>query len=173
MNDKGRIALSSLAVSTSVAAILGISGAAYADPPSGYCNVGPACSLGWTQDFGTWTADQTEGQLADGNWVPIEGGQGQGYIEGGHMDYGTCGFDTGSPPACGCGGWRHTEMYQGEPFSYSLQMGDGNPYYQLWAPTNWDPPFFGVNWTPVGVYSEPVFYPVGTGPTGYECWISD
>lgn len=178
MNDNGRIALSSLAVSASVAAILGISGAAHADPPSGYCIVGPACNLGWNADQGSWSVSRIiwdpNAEGGYGDWVEdpdpnvIQEG-GPVSLSTGHWDYGTCGFNYETPAACGCGGTKATDHYDGTPYFWDYMEGD--PGYFV---PNWEPPYSGVYWQYSSTDYEPVFYPVGTGPLGsYECWESE
>jgi hypothetical protein len=99
---KRQIALSSLSVSISLATLLGVTSVARGDPPT-QCRTGVACLLGVTYNVGAW---YQYGQQQE----PYSGPD-LGY----NIDYGTCRYDTSSPPVCGCDGVRLKGVYEGSP----------------------------------------------------------
>ncbi len=140
MNERIRIVLSSLVISLSAAAMLGLPGIAAGDPPeTPYCWAGTPCSLGYNSHGGAW--------IYTNPWPPhvIEGVD---YPNGEMIweDPGTCGFDESSPPNCACqgwsgGGWNWVQLWFGDP---------GNPsswYYEFWPvdqPPTWRSTFSSV-----------------------------
>jgi len=141
MNQKGRIALSSLAVSVSASALLGVSGAASADPPYDNCTMGTACTLGYTMDR------FFEGGMEVTDIWGLPWG-----LEGGHYDYGWCGISDGGNGSCGCGGWTYS-------YDWDIVVPEGDP-------EDW-PPFWQYNVMFRGVWAE--FHDYNLNPS--QCLI--
>src|SRR5262245_11302982 len=91
-----KLALASMAVASSAVAILSLSSTAFADPPPSSCAPGWSCLLGYTVDL-------LYGPIGH---APVP------YPEGwGTWNYGSCGYDTSSPPVCSCQGWQNTNIW--------------------------------------------------------------
>lgn len=152
MNDKGKIALSSLAVSVSSAALLGISGVAKSDPPEPHCYFGSACGLGYNPHgyYIYTTITGWEGQEA-----PIV----EGSAEGGDVyeDVGVCGYDTSSPEVCSCNGWVGGG-FNFIQYWYWNGMGDPMDPHNYWAEWQLFTPY---------QYTEPVWTSAQLDP---QCW---
>lgn len=104
-----KLALSSIAVSSCVVAVLSLSNKAYADPPA-TCAPGWACLLEYTADI-----------VLD-PW----GGPPQPHPDGfGEWSYGSCGYDTSSPPVCSCQGnvITRTWVFDGDPSNPNATSG--------------------------------------------------
>jgi hypothetical protein len=96
MNDKGRVALSSLAVSVSAGALLAVSGLVHADTPQNCAHSN--CDLGFIEDY-LFTPYF--------GYQPLEGGEG-------YHDWefsGNCEYKPDDPEQCGCAGWANHRVY--------------------------------------------------------------
>jgi hypothetical protein len=125
MKDKGRIALSSLAVSVSAAALLGVSGVASGEDQTENCWVGPACSLGWWEPYkGVIYGPGVEGWHALPPEVEAYVTQLAEYEASGYWANGACQLRE-QPPygdwTCGCGGWTWAD--------YLVVWNDGQYWY--------------------------------------------
>jgi hypothetical protein len=154
MKDRGRIALSSLAVSVSAAALVAVSGVAKSDPPEPWCHVGDPCSLPpapheyyYRLTFEAWVVDVLEG-----------GGPGEGWsYETGNIysDVGYCGWDTSSPELCSCQGWSgggNTYINGWEYDGYGDPF-NPNSYYEVWGPY-WASPTVPPEWVSIPETSQ-------------------
>lgn len=120
--NKPNLALVSIAASGCILALLAMQDRAYAS--SSTCAVGLACTLGYMPGVAYhpmigWT------QIPDSNY--------------GIWNYGTCGFDTSSPPVCACQGWMEQPYFvaTGDPYMPTLEFGG---FLNLgWAVNQLDP----------------------------------
>lgn len=109
MKNVRNISLSSLAISVSATALLGVSGVAFSDPvpfgdpPQAYCLVGNTCAI---------YVITGQGASQEGEWFD-----------------GTCDFDPATPVAesvCGCEAWVATWVWEDDPFY-------GDPWWGAWV----------------------------------------
>lgn len=141
MNDEGRTALSSIAVSVSAAVLLGVSGVAISDPPEGpVCYTGTACGLG-INSHGSYQYMSPYGQPGQSEGLDI------------YEDVGYCSI---LQEVCGCEGWKgggpnYIQVWYGDPW-------DPQTWYSTWEPNSYHPD---------GTFSSPQYVHEPWGP---ECW---